>query len=90
MLINELIGISIQKMSMDDMNENDESPFHGITVLEARENIRLQKEEIRKSAVTDIYQIPDLEDKTISRWCELVLEKGEFEANRWLKGSVTN
>lgn len=90
LLINELIGISIQKMSMDDMNENDESPFHGITVLEARENIRLQKEEIRKSAVTDIYQIPDLEDKTISRWCELVLEKGEFEANRWLKGSVTN
>lgn len=90
LLINELIGISIQKMSMDDMNENDESPFHGITVLEARENIRLQKEEIRKSAVTDIDQIPDLEDKTISRWCELVLEKGEFEANRWLKDSATN
>ena len=29
----------------------DESPFHGITVLEARENIRLQKEEIRKLAI---------------------------------------
>ena len=27
LLINELIGISIQKMSMDDMNENDDHPF---------------------------------------------------------------
>ena len=42
LIINELIGISIQKMSMDDMNENDESPFHGITSLRQKK-IRIKK-----------------------------------------------
>ena len=90
LLINELIGISIQKMAMDNMNDEDPSPFEGMNIIQAKKNLELQKKEIRDSAATDVIQISDLDHETIIKWSNLILEKGEFEANRWIKSKLNS
>ena len=90
LLINELIGISIQKMAMDNMNDEDPSPFEGMNIIQAKKNLELQKKEIRDSAATDVFQISDLDHETIIKWSDLILEKGEFEANRWINSRLEN
>ena len=90
LIINELVGISIQKMAMDNMDDEDPSPFEGMNIIQAKKNLELQKKEIRDSAATDVFQISDLDHETIIKWSDLILEKGEFEANRWIKSKLNS
>ena len=90
LIINELVGISIQKMAMDNMDDEDPSPFEGMNIIQAKKNLELQKKEIRDSAATDVFQISDLDHETIILWSDLILEKGEFEANRWIKSKLNS
>ena len=90
LIINELVGISIQKMAMNDMGANDPSPFEEMNVIEARNNIELQKIEIREYAAIDIFEISNLKHQTIIEWCNMILEKGEVEANGWIKPKIGN
>ena len=90
LIINELVGISIQKMAMNNMGANDPSPFEEMNVIQARNNLELQKIEIRESAAIDIFGISNLKHQTIIEWCNLILEKGEVEANRWLLPKFDN
>ena len=88
LIINELVGISIQKMAMNDMGANDPSPFEEMNVIQARNNIELQKIEIRESATIDIIEISKLDHQTIIEWCNMIMEKGEVEANGWIKPKI--
>ena len=90
LIINELVGISIQKMAMDNMDNEDPSPFEEMNVIQARNNLELQKIEIRESAAIDIFGISNLKHQTIIEWCNMILEKGEVEANRWILPKVDN
>ena len=90
LIINELVGISIQKMAMNNMEEYDSSPFEEMNVIQARNNLKLQKIEIRESAAIDIFGISNLKHQTIIEWCNMILEKGEVEANRWILPKVDN
>ena len=90
LIINELVGISIQKMAMHNMEGNDPSPFEEMNVIQANNNIDQQKLEIRKSAETDIFEISNLDHQTIIEWCNMILEKGEVEANRWINSRLEN
>lgn len=38
LIINELVGISIQEMSMDNMDNEDPSPFEGMNIIQAKKN----------------------------------------------------
>ena len=88
LIINELVGISIQKMAMNNMGANDPSPFEEMNVIQARNNIELQKIEIRESATIDIIEISKLDHQTIIEWCNMIMEKGEVEANGWIKPKI--
>ena len=90
LIINELVGISIQKMAMDNMDNEDPSPFEEMNVIQARNNLELQKIEISESAAIDIFGISNLKHQTIIEWCNMILEKGEVEANRWILPKVDN
>ena len=90
LLINELVGISIQKMAMDGMDDEDNSPFEGMNNIQAKKNLELQKEEIRGSVTTDIFEIAELDPETIVEWSNIILERGEFEANKWVENKKGN
>ena len=90
LIINELVGISIQKMAMDDMDDEDPSPFEEMNVTQAKKNIELQKKEIKQSVATDIFEIAKLDHETIILWSNMILERGEFEANRWINNKLGN
>ena len=75
---------------MHNMKGNDPSPFEEMNVIQAKNNIDQQKLEIRKSAATDIFEISNLDHLTIIKWCNMILEKGEVEANRWINSRLEN
>ena len=75
---------------MDNMEDNDPSPYEEMNVIQANNNIEQQKVEIRKSAATDIFEISNLDHQTINEWCNMILEKGEVEANRWINSRLEN
>ena len=89
LIINELVGISIQKMAMNNM-KYDPSPFEEMNVIQARNNLELQKIEIMESAAIDMFGISNLKHQTIIELCNLILEKGEIGANRWLLPKLGN
>ena len=90
LIIIELVGISIQKMAMNNMEEYDPSPFEEMNVIQARNNLELQKIEIMESAAIDMFGISNLKHQTIIELCNLILEKGEIGANRWLLPKLGN
>ena len=90
LIINELVGISIQNMAMNNMEEYDPSPFEEMNVIQARNNLELQKIEIRESAAIDLFGISSLKHQTIIEWCNMMLEKGEVEAIRWILPKFDN
>ena len=90
LIINELVGISIQKMAMDGMDDEDNSPFEGMNIIQAKKNLELQKEEIRDSVTTDLFEIAELDHERIVAWSNMILKRGEFEANKWIKNKEGN
>lgn len=77
-------------MAMNNMEEYDPSPYEEMNVIQARNNLELQKIEIRESAAIEIYGISNLKHSTIIEWCNMILEKGDVEANRWILHKVDN
>merc|ERR1712093_357286 len=43
LIINELVGISIQKMAMDNMDDEAPSPFEGMNIIQAKKKSRTSK-----------------------------------------------
>ena len=83
-LINDLVGLAIQKKSMAGMEQNSPSPFIGLSVDEAHENLIKQKNQIKNLVVPDLKQMKEIDHDTLVEWFRKIREVGEYQATVWL------
>ncbi len=90
LLINDLVGLAIQKKSMTGMKEEDLSPFIGLSVKEAHENLIEQKKQIKNLVIPDFEKMRGFSNDTLIEWIEKIKDVGEFEATLWLNKKTIN
>ena len=83
-LINDLVGLAIQRKSMVGMEKNSNSPFIGLSVNEAHENLIEQKSQIKNLVAPDLEQMRRFNDETLVKWVKKIREVGEYQATVWL------
>lgn len=86
-LVSRLIGLTIEMITLDGLDENANSPYQGMTISEARQSIVKEREEI-----TDLVSDgPDLERLVVSNptlsylYLERTRSEGELSALKWLR-----
>ena len=83
-LDNSIISVAIQKKSMVGMEKNSNSPFIGLSVNEAHENLIEQKSQIKNLVAPDLQQMRRFNDETLVKWVKKIREVGEYQATVWL------
>ena len=83
-LINDLVGLAIQKKSMAGMEQTSPSPFIGLSVDEAHENLIKQKNQIKNLVVPDLKQMKEIDHDTLVEWFRKIREVGEYQATVWV------
>ena len=86
MIMDQLIGIEIERRTLDGLGDSEASPYESMTVTEAREAIKLKKNEIsttlqKADLETFMAKSPDL----LGEFVDKVREVGELEALKWIQ-----
>ena len=86
MIMDQLIGLEIERRTLDGLGDSDASPYESMSVSEAREAIKLKKAEIsttlqKADLETFIAKRPDL----LGEFVDKLREVGELEALKWIQ-----
>ena len=86
MIMDQLIGLEIERRTLDGLGDSDASPYETMTVSEAREAIKIKKAEIsttlqKADLETFMAKSPDL----LGEFVDKVREVGELEALKWMQ-----
>jgi hypothetical protein len=83
--INRLSGLSLEEKTLAGLADNSLSPYEGLTVEQARQAIKSEREELRKA----MEQAPGLEvimssdPELVDRYIDRFRLMGELEATKW-------
>ena len=83
-IINELVGLSAQMMSLKGMEGDDISPFENLSVKEARKSLEQRKSSIRNLTLFEPNDFITMDPAFIESYMNRMRTVGEYEATKWL------
>lgn len=86
-MIDRLIGIAIEEITLSGIPEQEPSPYNGMKIRQAKESIAADRKEI-KDLIDDFDDMQNqlLNDpELMSRYIDRLRLRGEFSATKWLR-----
>ena len=85
--IDHLIGLKLEKMTLEGLADDSPSPYEGITVAQARQAITNEREELRRlMEQAPLEAIMSSDPAVVDRYIDRIRLTGELEATRWWLG----
>lgn len=86
MLLNTVLGFSLEQATLAGLPDEAPSPYMGLTVAQARESILAERQAIRQEMVNlpDVEKILSADPELMGRYIDRVRLTGELEAAKWL------
>lgn len=87
MLLNTVLGFSLEQATLDGLPDDAPSPYAGLTVAQARESILAERQAIRQEMenLPDVETIFSTDPVLMERYIDRVRLTGELEAAQWLR-----
>lgn len=87
--IDHLIGLKLEEKTLAGLANNSPSPYEGITVEQARQAIKNEREEIRKvMEQAPLEEIMSGDPELVDRYIDRIRLMGELEATKWWLGTT--
>ncbi len=85
MLINQLMGIAIERQFLNQLDPLTMIGPNGQTAIERISLLEAKRDEIKTLSQSTVANLPSMDEATLAQYSRLVKSQGELEALRWLK-----